>query len=677
MAGDPAVTPLSAPRPQPPTGTTRDRPRRSLRLPALTARLLLPVSLLLWLLALRHVDLDRMGDLGLLQVLPVLYWVAAGLLTAGFVLALRDRSLRQWWLAAYVLALIAVVHATPTLLYANLRYSWAWKHVAVIDAMLRHGGAVPHAALLDPYNQWPGFFVLNGLLLRVTGLHSALGYASWGPPLFNALLLAPLLLLYRAISSDRTVVWGAVWIYFSCSWVGQDYFSPQAFALVLYVTVIAVVVRRLPDRSVPRAPGRSPPGGAPPGGAPPGGAPPGGAPPGGAHRSAAPRAANGAAGAVTASGARASGAPAPAWGLRLPMVLVLEAAIVCSHQLTPLMLISSLAALALPRRNRRVVLPPLLAAVVMTAVWDATVARPYLAANFGQFVKALATPDSNVTSGFANLGTASADQVMVDWIDRGLTAAVVLLAVIALVRRPWVRRTLLPYLLLAPVPLLAANSYGGEMLFRTYLFMLPAAAFLVAALVLRPTPRPRLRSACALVLLLAVLGGLFFGYDSKERMNRYTTAEVTATQQLFAAAPPYSVVVSVTGSVPGIYDHYEDHPQVRLAETSEPTRKLLTQDPLGGLEAAVGFTHPGVPAYLILSRAQAAETSVTGVLPADTVDKLSEVVARTPGFELVYSNDDAVVYRFVPNPLPGQVPEAAPPAALAPLQPFLRQGGGP
>ncbi|MFJ8621740.1 glycosyltransferase [Kitasatospora sp. NPDC093550] len=650
MAGDPAVTPLPAPRPDPPTGAAQAPPGWSARLPTLAARALLPVSLVVWLVSLRRVRLDRMGDLGLLQVLPVLYWVAAGLLTAGFVLALRNRRIRSWWLAGYTLALIAVIHATPTLLYANLRYPWAWKHVAVIDAMLRHGGPVPHAGLLDPYNQWPGFFIVNGLLLRATGLHSALGYASWGPPLFNALLLAPLLLLYRAISSDRTLVWGAVWIYYSCSWVGQDYFSPQAFALVMYLAVIASVVHRLPDRPVPRAPGP--------------------APPGGAHRSAAP-----------ASPAAGVGVQAGGWGpLRLPMVLVLEAAIVCSHQLTPLMLISSLAALAVPRRNRRVVLPPLLAAVAMTVVWDATVARPYLAANLGQFTRALIRPDSNVGSGFANLGIVSPDQVMVGWIDRGLSAAVVLLAVIGFVRRPWIRRTPVPYLALAPMPLLAANSYGGEMLFRAYLFALPATAFLVAALVLRPTPRPRLRSACSLVLLLALLGGLFFGYDSKERMNWFTSREVAATKQLFAAAPPYSVVVSVTGAVPGVYEHYEDHPEVRLVETTGKTRELLTQDPLGGLEAAVGFTHPGVPAYLILSRAQAAECSLTGLLPADTVDRLAEVLSRTPGFDLLYSNADAEVYRFVPNPLPDQVPAGpvpAQPPAQPPGQPFVQPGGGP
>ncbi|MEU9079748.1 glycosyltransferase [Kitasatospora sp. NPDC048538] len=655
MAGDPAVTPVSAPGRPPAAGATQRRPRRFGRLPSLTGRALLPVSLLLWLLSLRHVHLERMGDLGLLQVLPVLYWTAAGLLTAGFLLVLRDRRLRQWWLAGYVLALIAVVHATPTLLYANLRYSWAWKHVAVIDAMLRHGGPVPQAGTLDPYNQWPGFFVLNGLLLRLTGLHSALGYASWGPPLFNALLLAPLLLLYRAISTDRTLVWGAAWVYYSCSWVGQDYFSPQAFALVLFLAVIAVVVRQLPDRT-DRA-GRAP----------------GPAPPGGSHRSAAPAPATGLA--AGPAGAAAGDGWMP---IRFLMVLVLEAAIVCSHQLTPLMLISSLAALAIPRRNRRVVLPALAAAVAMTVVWDATVARPYLSANLGQFTKALTTPDSNISAGLANLGIAAPQQVTVDWIDRGLSATVVLLAVIAFVRRPWLRRTPLPYLALAPVPLLAANSYGGEMIFRTYLFALPACAFMLAALVLRPSPRPRLRAACSLVLFLALLGGLFFGYDSKERMNWYDDREVAATEQLLKAAPPYSVVVSMTGSVPGIYEGYDQHPGVRLAETTPQTRELLNQDPLGGLEAAVGFTHPGVPAYLVLSRAQAAECRLTGICPADLEDRLAEVVSRTPGFDLVYQNQDAVVYRFVPNPLPGQEPAAGPsPAPQLPGGAVPQPGGGP
>lgn len=57
--------------------------------------------------------------------------------------------------------------------------------------MIRHHGEAPHAGKFAVYNQWPGFFDLNAFFLQATSLHSALGYATWTPPVFNAVLLAP------------------------------------------------------------------------------------------------------------------------------------------------------------------------------------------------------------------------------------------------------------------------------------------------------------------------------------------------------------------------------------------------------------------------------------------------------------------------------------------------------
>ena len=607
-----------------------DRPAGPARLAAGYAAA--PLAVLLWLLSLRHVALDRMGDLGLLQVLPALYWVAVALLTAGFALTLYDRRFGPVWLTAQVLALVAMIHATPALLYPTLRYSWAWKHIAVIDAMIRHGGSVPHAGGgLDVYNQWPGFFVANGLLLLTTGLHSALGYASWTPPVVNALLLGPLLLLYRTVTADRRLVWGGAWFFYSCSWVGQDYFSPQAFGFLLYVALLAVVFRQL-------ASVRRPPDGAAPD--------PGGASPAGA----------------VSGPTRSRGWP-PA---RLALVLVIEAAIVSSHQLTPLMLVTALIALSLPRANRRTTLPPLAALVVLQVVWLATVARPYISANLGSFGKALLSPDGNAVSGLAGLGASAPGQVAVAWIDRSLSAAVVLLAVVCFVRRRWVRRTGLPLIALSPLPLLAANGYGGEMIFRVYLFSLPATAFLIGALVLAPDrrqqprsrqgqgqgqgPRPWLRPLGVYALMLVLLGGLFFAYDSKEEMNYFTPDEVAAARYVTATAPPGSTVVAVTGSVPGFYQNYDQHVLVQLTQEDAQLVSVLEADPLLGLKEAVGQTPPGVPAYLILSRAQAAECYLTGDLPADTQSRLQAAVQSAPGFTAVYRNADAVVYRFVPVP---------------------------
>ncbi|MHA6764291.1 hypothetical protein [Streptacidiphilus sp. PAMC 29251] len=331
------------------------------------------------------------------------------------------------------------------------------------------------------------------------------------------------------------------------------------------------------------------------------------------------------------------------------LLLVLEAAIISSHQLTPLMLLTVLAALSLPRANRRITLPPLLGALAMVLLWDGTAARPYISANLHSFGRALLTPDGNLVSGLAGLGTAAPGQVLVDWVDRGLSAAVVLLALVCLVRRPWVRRTGLPLAALSPLPLLAANSYGGEMIFRVYLFALPATAFLVAALVLQPGPRQRLRTAGSVLLLAALLCGLFVSYYGKEAMNRFTPAEVDAARYVTGSAPPGSVIVTLTDNIPGIYAHYEDHDLVQLAQQAQPETTLLVRDPLAGLRAAVQGTAPGVPAYLVLTRAQAAECYLTGLLPADTSARLQAAVGHSPGYTVVYRNADAVVYRFVPT----------------------------
>ncbi|MFF0200223.1 glycosyltransferase [Streptomyces sp. NPDC005017] len=560
-----------------------------------TARFVLPVALTFWLLSLRHVHLGGMRDLGLLQVLPVLFWVALGLLTLGFCLALTDRRTAGGWFAAYVLGLIAVVHATPTLLYPTLRYSWAWKHVAVVDAVIRHQGEVPHAGKLTIYNQWPGFFDLNAFFLQATGLESSLGYATWTPPVYNAVLLAPLLMLYRTVTRDRRLVWGAAWVYYSCSWVGQDYFAPQAFAFLLFVTVIALVMGQLPTSVL-----------------------------------------------YGSGGVRAGRWPVG----RFVLVMVLVAVIISSHPLTPLMLISALVVLSLPRRNRRVVLPVLAGAVLLNMAWYATVARPYISENLQDFLGSLLKPDTNVVSGLAALGTAAPGHVVVAWVDRGLSAAVFLLAAIAFVARPWVRRTGLPLLVLAPMPVLAANAYGGEMIFRAYLFALPAASLLIAVLLLDRGKRPRLQVLAACPLLLALLGGLLFGYYGKESANYFTKDEVAASRFVAATAPPGSTVVSLTSAVPGLYQRYDENPQVEFTQQDIDDRLRLVKNPLDGLEGFVQRASPQQPAYIILSRAQAADIYQTGVLPADIMRRMDSALATDPDYIPVLRNKDAVVYRY-------------------------------
>lgn len=558
---------------------------------------LLPAALALWLFSLRDVHLRSMRDLGLLQVLPVSFWVALALLTLGFLLALGDRRTGNVWLGAHVLGLIAVLHATPALVYPTLRYPWAWKHVAVTDALLRHDGSVPEAEAFAVYDSWPGFFQLNALFLRATGLHSALGYATWAPPVTNVLLLIPLLMMYRAVVRDRRLVWGAVWILYSCSWVGQDYFAPQALTFLLFVTVIALVLRQLPSSALPQPKGR--------------------------------------------------------WGVwpagPLIAVLIMEITIASSHPLTPLMLISALLALSLPRRNRRVTLPALAGAVVTTAVWDATVARSYISVHLDSLLTAVTQPGSNITSsGVVSLGSAAPGQVVLSWADRGLSLAVVLLAVIGFAFRPWTRRTGIPLLAVSPLPLLIANNYGGEMIFRAYLFALPAAAFLISALLFERRARQRMEPLVMYPLMLALLGGLIFGYYGKESVNYVTREEIAAARFVTTQTPPGARIVALTTEVAGADMYYDRHPRIRLAAQDIDVRRRLVEDPAGAVQPFVAGSTARRPAYILLSRAQALECYLTGVFPADTVRRMEQSLSKTPGYSVVYHNRDSIVFRYVP-----------------------------
>lgn len=617
--------------PAPPERADEAR-RRQVR--TIVSRAVPPVAILLWLLSLRQVNLERMGDLGLLDVLPVLFWVALGLLTLGFVVTLRAKRVGRVLPTVYVIALITILHATISVLYPTLRYQWSWKHVAVVDAMLRHAGPVVNPGFLNIYNYWPGFFVMNGFVLHFTGLHTAMGYARWATPAANVLMIGPLLLLYRTITQDRRLIWGAVWIFFSCSWIGQDYFAPQTFAFLLFVTLIGLVLKQLPTQE-----------------------------PSGAH-------------------------PVPAW-MALPparwspgkgwtpglfvMVVLIEVVLVSSHQLTPLMLIVTLAALSLPRRNRRTVLPVLASAVLLQAFWFATVARPFIAANLQSFISTLTSPDSNAPTWLTGLGTPAPGQFVLSWIDRGLSAAVILLAVVAWFRRPWTRRTPLPLLAVAPLPMPALNSYGGEMIFRTYMFALPATAMLTAALVM-PAIRPiRLRAVASFVLFVYFLFGFVFGYYGKEAMNYFTPQEAAATAYLDQVAPTGSTIFSITNNIPNIDNHYDFYSRVIIAWNSPQNQRLLVRDPLAGLEEAISLDAPPGPVYLILNRGQTEESYITGIMPANIVSRLEAAVDRSHLFAPIFRNADAVVYVLVDRSAPALQPH---PQQSQQAQRSLQPGGG-
>ncbi|WP_235215384.1 glycosyltransferase family 2 protein [Phaeacidiphilus oryzae] len=607
-------------------------PPRGPLVPALLLALL-GTAVTLWLLALPRTNIDNLGGFGLTDRLPVLFWTSLVLLCTGFVISLHHPRRHLGWPIAYTVALIAFERATSALVYPTLLYSWAWKHVDIIDRLAANGG---HLQLnnslgeMSAYDQWAGFFSANTALVKLLGVHDALSYARWAPLISSLLLLAPLVLIYRVFSRDRRLVWTAVWIFYLGNWVGQDYFSPQAYAFVLYLGVLAVVFRRMarPARLGKHHAGDS------------------------VHPLTAPT-------------------PPPQdrrtrwlWTL---LLLVPIAAISAAHQLTPLMLGAGLAGVSLTRRYRN--WPLAVIALAFPVVWDSTVALPFVSINIKQIIQDFGDlmANSSATTGATPTGTG---QIVVSYLDRGLSAGVAVLAVAGALRHPALRRTALPLMLIGAtaLPMLVANNYGGEMIFRVFLFTLPALAFFGAAAlqprphqVQLPTPvgqgsrfalpaaRPSLRAAAMILPALLVLGGAFVpSYFGKDALNYYPPGEIQLVQKLWRIAPTGAYIVAGDSDFPDANRRYATSPHYWIDEDTPAAVKQLMADPQKQLAHDFAWVDPKTGGYLIITRSQYNDAELAGLLPAGGLKRIERAAESSPRFRVVARNQYGVVFRYVP-----------------------------
>ena len=81
-----------------------------------------------------------------------------------------------------------------------------------------------------------------GFAAKAAGVGSVLGAANGRRSASSCSTSARCSLILRTLTIDRRLVWLAVWVFYLGNWVGQDYFSPQAFAYLLYLMLLAILV---------------------------------------------------------------------------------------------------------------------------------------------------------------------------------------------------------------------------------------------------------------------------------------------------------------------------------------------------------------------------------------------------------------------------------------------------
>jgi hypothetical protein len=598
---------------------------------------MLALVFVVWVLALRSTKpLDTMTDYGLLSVLPATFWVALGLLTASFFWLVRRAEASRLLIVGHVVLLVLIFHATPAILYGTLRYSWAWKHIGITQYIIAHHQINLHLHSnpeLVAYQDWPGFFAFNALLSSAAKLFSPLSYASWGPAASQLLSLGPLVLIFRRFTQNRRVVWTAVWLFYLGNWVGQDYYSPQAFAYFLYLAIIAVCLSRFARRWVAKAPGQTP-------------VPIALGPSGALAGPASPR---------PSSTLRRLDQRVGSWLSRretwiLYVVVALAiGAIASSHQLTPFILVSALILLALSRHLRYRSLP--FVAMVLAVGWIAFAAETFLSQNLASIIKSIGHPLGNTTSTLVNLQQASAGQLVIAKIDRLLTVALILLAILGWWRsrrQPGGRRRWRPALLLmaAPLAALAGNNYGGEIGFRVYLFALPFFALFAATAIEPRTNRIRGKILELIRPLLAgvLLVGFLFAYYGKERMNYFPPDEVTTMTQLYRTAPPGSLLLGATSNLPWAFEHYNAYTYDWYTADDPATIRRIIANPVTNFAREMArYKH----AYLIFSSTDAAEVEMTGLMPRGALPHLEQEVLASGQFRVAMRTSHITILTLV------------------------------
>jgi hypothetical protein len=581
------------------------------------------VAFVIWVLAVDTADYRQMTDLGLISVLPLPVLLAIAALTLCFLHELTRAPIRTPVALFFVVALIVMLFGVTAMVEPVPRFESAWKHVGVTDYILRTGDVDPR---IDVYFNWPGFFILVGLITDLGGFSSPLRLLNWAPVVFNLLYLGPLLMIFRHATSDKRLVWLGVWFFYVANWVGQDYLSPQAFGYFSYLIILAIVITWLPvpttspsrildllrrchlsSQTIERF----------------------------VHWLAPP----------DLPAAPATRRQQRALAL---VVVLLYAAVVPSHQLTPFAILGAVTILVICNRCALRFLPVIMALLALG--WLRYMASAYLAGHGSQIADQVGAVGTSVGSNVGDRLSGSTGHLVVVYLRS--TASLIFwgLAGIGVLQRVRHQHRDFTFALLAaaPFPLLILQSYGGEMLLRIYFFSLPFMAFFVAALFV-PAPdvaRSRVARVILSIAALLLLTSFFITRYGNERMDAFTPAEVEATTYLYQEAPPGSLLLAGTAKTPWKHRDYERYTHRTLVSDIPWDWNADPAINLAQIEATMnGSQYPA--AFLIITRSQIANDDMFHLLPYRLEDMVT-VLSESDHFHILYANEDAIIFVLAP-----------------------------
>jgi hypothetical protein len=583
-----------------------DRTVAPARVPSLAghAAFVVPLGggLAAWAASVEQLHLSTVGLYGLLASVSVWFFVGIALLVGGFALEISRIRPRQWVLGLYIVALVVVIHATVPLLSRAPEYAWVYKHIGVARTFVADGRVTNGNNI---YQDWPALFAALAGISKQSGV-SVFTIARWAPLAFELLDCLMLFGVYRMLTRDARVPALAVVIFEAIvAWVGQDYLSPQAFDYVLWLGFVLIMVRWLLTTEI----------------------------------------------AATRLGILTRLHEYVRRGIDLPrrsdaghklavaVALLIFAAIVVTHQLTPYIALAAIGMLTVLDllRPRWLLIATAAMAIAYVIPHYALIQNMY-GGLFGSF--------DVVANGAGHIGVAaSAAEAFTANSVRILAVASWLLAV-GVVVRAWRApgRVAVPAVLaFSPFVVLFAQAYGGEAIYRVFLFSAPGCAFLIASALYR------LRTAALRFILVALGVGVALmlslqGLYGAVAVDTFSQADITTGLWLYDHVPVGSTMLLAADNYP-------------LSDVPNPGRYTVTPLPddfqlgpvtvNGASLASVNRYVVGLHAkntYLLFSHSMLVYAryyeSPSG-LPT-----LMREIGSAPDWKLYYRSGDVTVYRF-------------------------------
>jgi hypothetical protein len=567
------------------------------------------LALVLWALSLPSVHPEDMSGWGLLPALPALWYVAFGVAVAGVVGALVARGRVAHTVVVPLAALVALLFATTSAVYATPRYPWTYKHLGVTEYVLQHWSV---DRSIDIYHNFPGFFFLAAGISKVTGI-APMTLAQWTQPVLSALTAAAVYWAVGALTSSGRIRYGAVLLYLLGDWIGQNYFAPQGLAFPVALFVLGGLLRSVPPGRDGLCWARL--------------------------RALVPEDDDGD---LPASGTF--------WaGRRGTALLVLAFAfVVVSHPLSPVILLGQSVVICVLLRPARPWLPVAFFAVEL--FW-LMLAWPFLSSTYDLFefgVTNIEPPEVSLVEPLPGY-------------ELGLWAAPLLMAVLALLtvysvlrglRRPG--RLVVPVAMAAvPIVLVLAQPYGNEGIFRAYLFALPWLACLVSARFFdgsgRSAPRRLLPVLPIAVVAVLALPANFAG----EMSYRVAASDVDADVWFEQNTPDGSVLLPFTSAYPwrataGYADHLPDPTRsvVGLTEFTGFAEAAEDQTDLVEFTQGACEVSPGDgPVFVAIGPSAEDDVRLFGRMELYTYRAFQRAIAADPDFTEVFREGDSVLYR--------------------------------